>query len=76
MTLAKSLKNKYLKVRKDAFDSGKLNIIGQNDGVYTTEMLAALRDMAKNNVYPDGNFGDDECNVWSMFHSYFPKYKR
>jgi hypothetical protein len=67
MTLAKSLKNKYLKVRKDAFDSGKLNIIGQNDGVYTTGMLAALRDMAKNNVYPDGNFGDDECNVWSMF---------
>ena len=67
MTLAKSLKNKYLKVRKDAFDSGKLNIIGQNDGVYTTEMLAALRDMAENNVYPDGNFWDDECRVWSMF---------
>ncbi len=76
MTLAKSLKNKYLKVRKDAFDSGKLNIIGQNDGVYTTEMLAALRDMAENDVIPDGNFGDDECNVWSMFHSYYPKYKR
>ena len=66
------LKNKYLEVREEAYKNGKLD----NVGVYTTAMIAALRNMAENDVYPDGNFGDDECNVWSMFHSYCPKYNR
>lgn len=76
MTKGKYLKEKYFEARYNAYASGKLDSIRHNVGVYTTEMLAALRDMAENDVYPDGNFGDDECNVWSMFHSYFPKYKR
>ena len=62
-----NLKKKYLEVRDAAYESGKINIIEQNVGVYTTEMLAALRDMAENDVYPDWRFGDDECRVWSMF---------
>lgn len=59
----KYLKEKYLEVREEAYKNGKLD----NVGVYTTAMISALRDMAENDVYPDGNFGDDECNVWSMF---------
>lgn len=67
MTKEKYFKEKYIEARDEAYASGKLDFIRQNVGVYTTEMLAALRDMAENNVYPDGNFGDDECRVWSMF---------
>ena len=63
----KYFREKYLEARDEAYASGKLDFIRQNVGVYTTEMLAALRDMAENDVYPDGNFDDDECNVWSMF---------
>ena len=76
MTKEKYFKEKYIEARDEAYNNGKLDFIKQNVGVYTTEMLAALRDMAENDVIPDGNFGDDECNVWSMFHSYYPKYKR
>lgn len=72
MANKKYLKEKYLEIREEAYKNGKLD----NVGVYTTAMIAALRDMAENDVYPDGNFGDDECNVWSMFHSYRPKYNR
>ena len=57
----------YFEATEDAFSSGKLNKSGQNSGVYTTEMLIALRDMVKHDVYPDGRFGDDECEVWSLF---------
>ena len=41
---------------------------GINEPKYSFAMLQALRDMAKADVYPDGTFGDEECNVWSMFH--------
>lgn len=68
MQNAKYLRTNYIDARNKAFDNGTLDRIHQNTGVYTTEMLSALRDMAKADVYPDGNFGDDECNVWLMFH--------
>lgn len=35
---------------------------------YSFEQLAALRDMAERDIYPDGRFSDQDCNVWSMFH--------
>lgn len=50
-----SLKNKYLEAKRI-------------NGGYTFEQLQILRDMAKHEVYPDGQFSDEECNVWSMFH--------
>ena len=59
----------YHEAREEAFASGKLDKLRQNNGVYTSKMLARLRDMAENDVYPDGDFGDDECCVWSMFHT-------
>lgn len=37
---------------------------------YTMSMLRALKDMAEHEVWPDGRFGDDDCNVWSLFHRY------
>lgn len=62
-----ALKAKYHEARNEAFESGKLDRIRQNSGVFTVKMLAALRDMAENDVIPDGSFGDVECNVWGMF---------
>lgn len=35
-------------------------------GVYNVAMIRALKDMAKNDVYPDWRFGDIDCNVWSI----------
>lgn len=61
MTKAKQLKQAYLDAARKSLDNGN------NNTVYTMEMIMALRDMAKENVYPDGRFGDDDCNVWSMF---------
>lgn len=43
------------------------------NGGYTFQQLQALRDMAEHDVYPDGRFGDEECNVWSMFHLFTMK---
>lgn len=62
------LKDRYLEVRQKAYESGKLDRIRQNTGVYTFEMICALRDMAEADIYPDGRFGDEECNLWSLFH--------
>lgn len=61
------LKNAYVKARNDAFESGKLDKIRQNTGAYTPAMLHALKAMAKADVYPDGSFGDEECEIWSLF---------
>ena len=66
------LKEDYLRIRSEAFQKGELTD-RQNDGVYTFTMIAALKHMAEEDVYPDGRFGDNECAVWSMFHSYSPK---
>lgn len=56
---AKCLKEKYL-------DASRRN---KGKEGYSFEMLQALRDMARENVYPDGRFSDEECNVWSMFRT-------
>lgn len=39
--------------------------------VYTFEMLQAIRDMAEHDVWPDGTFSDEECNIWSMWHTLY-----
>jgi hypothetical protein len=35
--------------------------------VYNIEMLRVLKKMAREDIYPDGTFGDDECCLWEMF---------
>lgn len=52
------LKNRFLEAVKEN---------GNDRNTYTFKMLQALRDMAKEDVYPDGRFSDQDCNVWSMF---------
>ena len=66
MNKAKYYKDLYEEARKEAYE-GELRD-NSNTGVYTTKMLWALRDMAVNDVWPDGSFGDDECEVWGLFH--------
>ena len=60
-------RSRYHEAREEAIVSGKIDKIRQNDGVYTPQMIAALRDMAENDIYPDGSFSDVDCNIWSMF---------
>lgn len=58
-----ALKGKFHEEAKRVMD-------GKNDAysrMYSIEMLCALHDMAKANVYPDGTFSDLDCNVWSLF---------
>lgn len=62
MYRAKVLKEKYL-------EAARQRVAARQSG-YSFEMLQALRDMAREDVYPDGRFGDEECNVWSMFHTF------
>ena len=50
------LKDEYLELRTQ--NKG-------NEG-YSFAMIAKLRDMAEKDVYPDGRFSDEECNLWSM----------
>ena len=57
------LKNEYHEARKKA--EKEFNI--PNVGVYSFDMLSNLFEMAIHDVYPDGSFGDEECNVWSLF---------
>ena len=56
-TMEKELKNAFLELPRI-------------DGGYTIEQISALRDMAEKDVYPDGRFSDEECNLWSMFHMF------
>lgn len=43
------------------------------DPRYSARDIAGLRDMAERDVYPDGRFSDEECNIWSMFHNFHMK---
>lgn len=62
MANAKELKDAFLEATQESMNNGNSNII------YTFDMIVALYDMAKADVYPDGRFGDLDCNVWSLFH--------
>lgn len=63
---ANELKGKFIEAVKA---SKEMNCGKANEKQYSFKMLQALRDMAKADVYPDGNFGDDDCCVWEMFRS-------
>ena len=58
------LKAKYHDAHNEAMEKGLPNV-----GQYNLKMLIALYEMARANVYPDGKFGDEECSVWSLFHT-------
>ena len=48
----------------EAVEKAKKN--GVPNTAFTFEMIAALAEMARHDVWPDGRFGDADCNVWSM----------
>lgn len=59
------LKGNYLACRERTFEER-----GHNTEVFTIEQLNFLMEMARNDVYPDIRFGDNECNVWCLFHRF------
>lgn len=52
----------------DACEDAAKKKLNPNEG-WSFKQLQVLRDMARDDVYPDGHFGDEDCNVWSMFRS-------
>ncbi len=62
-----SYKEKYF------YECRKSERAGHPGDVYTFGMLQKLRDMARDGVYPDGEFSDQECNVWEMFRNFHIK---
>lgn len=55
------LKDEYLELSKSCPE------VRGSKHIYTFEMISKLREMAKKDVYPDGRFSDEECNIWSLF---------
>lgn len=39
---------------------------GLEHGTYSINSIRKLKDMADRNIYPDGRFGDLDCNLWSL----------
>lgn len=55
--LTDRLRNRYKEAAKDVYQ-----------GLYTPKMISVLTEMARNDIWPDGNFSDEECCVWGMIH--------
>lgn len=53
------LKNNYIEAREKAKEN---NITG-----YSFQQISCLQEMAAKEVYPDGRFSDEECNIWFLF---------
>lgn len=41
----------------------------ENDQVFYMEEIADVLELIATKQYPDGNFSDDECNLWSLICS-------
>ena len=41
----------------------------ENDHVFSFEQVEDILDLIANEKWPDANFGDDECNLWSMIRN-------
>ena len=56
------------KERKDAALAALMSdrAKGLEHGTYSIASVRAIRDMAANDTWPDGRFGDLDCNLWSM----------
>ena len=51
-------------MRKTTFDNRREAI--KNDRVFSFEQIEDVLDLIANKKWPDGNYGDDECNLWSL----------
>lgn len=52
------------KLKQDYFDTE----CSKDNNAYTFQQIEALMNMAKYDVWPDGRFGDVDCEVWALFH--------
>ena len=64
------MKERFHEAFHNAREAGVVKTGTDFGSTYTMSMLRALKDMAEHEVWPDGRFGDDDCNVWSLFHRY------
>jgi hypothetical protein len=64
------LKRRYLETRKKEVEEMDLGWKSGRGAVYTADDIFNLKEMAKYEVWPDGNFGDEECVLWGYFHSF------
>ena len=55
------LRARFHKAKEEARENGEYG--------YSFAMLRALEHMARNGVYPDDSFTDEEASVWLMFRS-------
>ena len=58
------------KVLREKAEKDKYLALPRHGDLYSFEQLQALRNMAEKDIYPDGRFSDQECNIWSMFHNF------
>jgi len=64
------MKERFHEAFHKASEAGVVKTGTDFGSTYTMSMLRALKDMAEHDVWPDGRFGDDDCNVWSLFRRY------
>lgn len=55
------LKKEYLEMAREDCRAGNENTL------MSYRMILKLREMAENDVWPDGRFSDDECNLCGIF---------
>ena len=53
--------------RKTTFENRREAL--KNDHVFSFEQIEDVLDLIANQKWPDGHYGDDECNLWSMIRN-------
>lgn len=64
LELQKQLREDYLK--EASANRERLGVV-LCENQFSPKMLIALKEMAKEDVYPDGRFSDMEVSIWELF---------
>lgn len=67
------LKDEYHEAKKDRLDKEYESGYYHGNVLFSVREIGILAEMAKNDVWPDGRFGDDDCIIWEMFHLLYNK---
>ncbi len=62
------LKSCYNDAKKDRLVEEHKNRYYGGNTLFSLKEIEILAEMAEHDVWPDNNFGDDECLVWGLFH--------
>ena len=63
--------SEYEQMLKDRFHEATAKKLEENPSantLFSAAEIIALIDMADNDVWPDGHFGDTDCNIWEAVH--------